>query len=107
MADRVHVFAGGAGLLRSRHIIRVMARCLTGDADCRTEESLAATYDDVLGGNDAAVGAHMTMLINGSSDPREHAERVVMACDLLRQARRSKHRAKIARSTRVDQTPPR
>ncbi|WMT75065.1 hypothetical protein [Bradyrhizobium sp. Ash2021] len=78
-------------MLQSRHIVREMARALTGMFDIEAEENLAAAYDAVLGGDDALVGANMTFLIWASSDPREITERVVLACDLLRQARRTKH----------------
>jgi hypothetical protein len=91
MSERVHVFKGDRRLLQSRHIVRVMARCLTGDQDIAAEEGLAATYDAICGGDETLVGANMTMLINRSDDPREHVERVIMACDLLRRARRTAH----------------
>ena len=90
--ERVHVFGGSPRLLESRHILRVMVRCLTGDASMLGGlEGLAATYDEMLGGNDALVGCNMTMFVETSSDPREYVERVMMACDLLRQARRTAH----------------
>jgi hypothetical protein len=91
MVERLHVFAGSPELLESRHMLRRMAACLTGDGDVSTEESLAASYDQALGGDDAIVGMHMSYLIHGSSDPREYVERVIMACDLLRRARRTLH----------------
>lgn len=96
MAERLHVF-GTLGrcdprlLVIDRHLCRVMARALTGDHDISAEENLAATYDQIMGGDDAAVGAAMTYLINVSSDPRDYTERVILACDLLRAARRTKH----------------
>lgn len=48
MADRVHVFGGSARLLEYRHILRLMARCLTDDPDVTAEESLAARMTGFL-----------------------------------------------------------
>jgi hypothetical protein len=92
MADRarVHIFGGPPALLQSRDILLRMAQCLT-DADVTAEAETAATYDLALGGDDALVGCHMTLLIHCCGDPREYVERSLMACDLLRRARRTAH----------------
>jgi hypothetical protein len=96
MADRVHVFGGGPRLLAHRSRIslgytRRIAACLTGDLDVSVEAAMAASYDLALGGDDSLVGCHMTFMLNHSSDEREFVERVILACDLLRQAKRTAH----------------
>lgn len=91
MAARVHVFTGGgSGWRYSLHIRRTMARAITG-AEVAVEESLASDYDAVLGGDDRAVGCHMTVCITTSVFPRETVERHLLAVDLLRHARRTMH----------------
>jgi hypothetical protein len=88
---RVHIIGGGEGWLQ-HHAARLwIARHVTRDDDVTGIEGLAATYDEVIGGDDATVGAHMTMLANVCRDPREYIERVLLALDLLRTAQRTRH----------------
>jgi hypothetical protein len=91
MVNRMHVIGGSPGWLQHREALRWIARAITGDHDVVAEEGLAATYDAVCGGDDASVGANMTMIANACSGPREYIERVLLALDLLRTARRTKH----------------
>jgi hypothetical protein len=61
MSDRVHDFRDvSPRIANAPEVLRALARCVTGDADCTIEEGLAASYDQTLGGDDALVGANMT-----------------------------------------------
>ena len=90
---RVHIFGGPPQLMLDRHIIEVMARCLKQSHDIGTEERLAETWDYTFGGDDALAGCAVTLLTIqcATDEPREFLERVIMATDLLRRARRTKH----------------
>ena len=92
MAERVHVITGDAQWLQHRDALRASARAVTRDHDISAEESMAHTYDEIFGGDDRAVGNIMTVVINTwRKIDIDYCERVALACDLLRQARRTMH----------------
>jgi hypothetical protein len=91
MAERVHVFGGDRRWLQHDHARRWAAKMITGNSDISAEAGLAATYDEIMGGDDVAVGNNLTLIIRRSSEPLEYVTRVAVACDLLRRARRTMH----------------
>jgi len=91
MAERVHRFTGDPRWLQHDHARRWAAQQITGDQDISAEAGLAATYDEVMGGDDVAVGNNLTLIIRRSSEPFEYVTRVAAACDLLRRAHRTMH----------------
>ena len=91
MAERVHIFGGGASWLQHPEARYWAAQRITGDHDCSAEAGMAQMYDELFGGDEVRVGAHMTYLLEHSSDPREYTERVIAACDLLRASKRTRH----------------
>lgn len=94
MSDNARVHDFGADhpvIMRLPKLRRAMATVIADDDDVSAAENYAAALDAEHGGNDAAVGAAFGYLFAVSNDRRDVIERVIMACDSLRQSRRTKH----------------
>ncbi len=92
MAVRAHIFQGPPAMATDRHLLIRMTQCLLPDSEAVSMcIELAATYDQTLGRDDAAVGSWMALLIRNSAEPREEVERIMLACDLLRRSARTQH----------------
>ena len=87
MSQRTHVFGGAMGRVE----MRTIARCISTDCDIEINAGYAATIDRRCGSDDAAAGTWYAYLFAVSDSPREVIELEILAADILRQARRTRH----------------
>lgn len=89
---RVHVIDGEMSALRDADMMRRAVTWLTRNADDVADViGIAAMFDDMYGGDDTAAGMCMTIILTEYAHDRDHAERVLLAADLLRRAQRTMH----------------